>query len=249
MGKNTFMKACIAELMTKPEKGDINYDRMKERYAERPHLKIVSDQLRLNIGMIWTNGDLYKIKDILDANYREAPARIGSIAPKDVIIPAGSTGLDPQQTRITQDLSIRTKISYAQIEIVNPVTIIKKGEKINKFQVALLDKLRIRPFKYKMRIKSYLDNGQLFDAKVLSINTDEILSAFKARANNLTALSLGSGYVIPSAVPHLLLNACKNLACVSIAADYEFEQLGAVKSAVASGPAAVSGGSAAVASK
>ena len=74
-----------------------------------------------------------------------------------------------------------------------------------------------------MRIKSYLDNGQLFDAKVLSINTDEILSAFKARANNLTALSLGSGYVIPSAVPHLLMNACKNLACVSIAADYEFE--------------------------
>ena len=133
MGKNTFMKACIAELMTKPKKGDINYDRMKERYAERPHLKIVSDQLRLNIGMIWTNGDLYKIKDILDANYREAPARIGSIAPKDAIIPAGSTGLDPQQTRIFQDLSIRTKISYAQIEIVNPVTIIKKGEKINKF--------------------------------------------------------------------------------------------------------------------
>ena len=250
MGKNTFMKACIAELMTNPKKGDINYDRMKERYADRPHLKIVSDQLRLNIGMIWTNGDLYKIKDILDANYREAPARVGSIAPKDVIIPAGGTGLDPRQTRIFQDLSIHTRIAYkAYIEIVNPVTIIKKGEKINKFQVALLDKLRIRPFKYKMRIKSYLDNGQIFDAKVLSINTDEILSAFKARANNLTALSLGSGYVIPSAVPHLLMNACKNLACVSIAADYEFEQLAAVKSAVASGPAVVSGDLAAEASK
>ena len=84
--------------------------------------------------MIWTNGDLYKIKDILDTNYREAPARVGSIAPKDVIIPAGGTGLDPRQTRIFQDLSIHTRIAYkAYIEIVNPVTIIKKGEKINKF--------------------------------------------------------------------------------------------------------------------
>ena len=242
MGKNTHMKACIAELMTKPEEDDEDYDRRMERWAERPHLKIVSDQLKLNIGMIWTNGDLHKIKDILDANSREAPARVGSIAPKDVIIPAGGTGLDPKQTGFFQALSIQTKIVKAAIEIVNPVTIIKEGEKINQSQAALLDKLKIRPFEYKMHIKNYLDDGQLIDAKVLSINPEDILTAFKAGGNNLTALSLGSGYVIPSAAPHLLMNAFKNLACVGIAADYEFDQLAAVKSAAASGPAAGSGG-------
>jgi len=173
--------------------------------------------------MIWTNGDLHKIKDILDANSREAPARVGSLAPKDVVVPAGPTGLDPKQTGFFQALSIQTKIVKAQIEIVNPVTIIHEGEKINQSQAALLDKLKIRPFEYKMHIKNYLDEGQIIDAKVLSISPDSILDAFKKGGNNLTALSLGSGYVIPSAAPHLLMNAFKNLACVGIAADYEFE--------------------------
>ena len=43
MGKNTLMKACIAELMTKPEEDDEDYERRMERYADRPHLRLVSD--------------------------------------------------------------------------------------------------------------------------------------------------------------------------------------------------------------
>ena len=37
-GKNTHMKACINELMTKPEKNDKNYAKRNERYEDRPHL-------------------------------------------------------------------------------------------------------------------------------------------------------------------------------------------------------------------
>jgi large subunit ribosomal protein LP0 len=48
--------------------------------------------------MIFTNGDLAEIKKILDSQVREAPAKIGSIAPADVTIPAGATGMDPKQT-------------------------------------------------------------------------------------------------------------------------------------------------------
>jgi len=95
-----------------------------EKWEDRPHLSIVSDQLVLNIGMIFTNGDLNQIKDILDSHSREAPARVGSIAPDNVVIPAGPTGLDPRQTAFFQALQIETKIARAQIEIVNPVTII-----------------------------------------------------------------------------------------------------------------------------
>jgi len=233
--------------MTEPTEEDEDYEQRKERYEDRPHLRIVLDMLKLNIGMIWTNNSLHDIKEILDANSREAPARVGSIAPKDVVIPAGPTGLDPKQTGFFQALSIQTKIVKAQIEIVNPVTIIHEGEKINQSQAALLDKLKIRPFEYKMHVKSYMEDGKLISAKVLSISNDDILAAFKKGGNNMTALSLGSGYVVSSAAPHLLMNAFKNLACVGIAADYEFEQLGAIKAAAAAGPAPSSGGGGAAA--
>lgn len=71
--------------------------------------------------MIFTNGDLGAIKAILDSQVRAAPAKVGSIAPADVIVPAGPTGLDPKQTEFFQALSIPTKIVKAQIEIINEV--------------------------------------------------------------------------------------------------------------------------------
>lgn len=58
----------------------------------------------------------------------------------------------------------------------------------------------------------------------------------------MTALSLGSGYMIPSAAPHLIMNAFKNLASVAIAADYSFPAVDALKAAAAAGPAVGAGG-------
>jgi large subunit ribosomal protein LP0 len=72
--------------------------------------KMIHDQMNLNTGLIYTNGDLTEIKAILDAQNREAPAKIGSLAPAEVTVPAGSTGLDPKQTSFFQALNIQTKI-------------------------------------------------------------------------------------------------------------------------------------------
>ena len=44
----------------------------------------------------FTNGDLSDVKKILDEEVRPSPAKAGMIAPADVTIPAGPTGLDPK---------------------------------------------------------------------------------------------------------------------------------------------------------
>jgi len=154
----------------------------KKKWVPRPNLQKIIDQLVLNTGMIFTNGDLAEIKKILDAQTREAPAKIGSIAPIEVTIPAGPTGLDPKQTSFFQALNIQTKIVKSQVEIVNPVKIINEGDKVSPGQAALLDKLKIRPFEYKMHIKNFYDNGNLYAAKVLLISQDFVLERFLAEA-------------------------------------------------------------------
>merc|ERR1712062_318063 len=243
MGKNTHFKAAIADLVTEPDpKKDEDYEERMKTWKPRPHLNIIRDQLIGNIGLIFTNNDLTSIKDILDTQVRAAPAKVGALAPKDVVIPPGPTGMDPKQTQFFQALNIATKIVRAQIEIVNPVTVITEGDKIGASQAALLDRLKICPFEYKMNIKAFMDNGKLFSNKVLEITNDDILASFGAGANNLTSISLASGYMIPSAVPHAIINAFKNLAGAAIASSYSFPQLEAMKSSAKAGPAAASGG-------
>lgn len=255
MGKNTHFKAAIADITLEPDQRKPDYEERKNRFGgwkPRPHLNVIRDQLTGNTGMIFTNGDLSAIKTILDTQVREAPAKVGSIAPKDVIVPPGPTGMDPKQTQFFQALNIATKIVKAQIEIVNPVTVIIEGDKISPGQAALLDRLKICPFEYKMNVKSFLDwstatkesPAKLVDAKVLSITNEQILGHFTAGANNLTSISLASGYVISSATPHMIINAFKNLAGAAIAADYGFSQLDALKSAAKAGPAPAGGAAA-----
>ena len=101
------------------------------------------------------------------------------IAPDNVTIPAGPTGLDPKQTSFFQQLQIQTKIVKTQIEIVAEKQVIFKGDKIGSTEATLLDKLKIYPFEYKMEIKKVLQNGSIFEPAVLSLSNDVILAKFK----------------------------------------------------------------------
>lgn len=102
MGKNTHFKAALQDIVLEPDQRKEDYEERMARHGgwkPRPHLNIVRDQLNGNTGMIFTNGDLTAIKDILDTQVRAAPAKVGSLAPKDVIVPPGPTGMDPKQTQ------------------------------------------------------------------------------------------------------------------------------------------------------
>jgi large subunit ribosomal protein LP0 len=149
------------------------------------------------------------------------------IAPSDVTVPAGPTGLDPKQTGFFQKLQIQTKIVKAQIEIVSAKQVIFTGDKVDGTQALLLDKLKIYPFSYKMHIVKILQDGSIFDAKVLDLSTDVILSKFRKACKSQASLSLGAAYPTTASAPHSILNAFKNMIAVCAATDYEFEQAAA----------------------
>ena len=241
MGKNTLLKASLAKFLTKPVEGDFDYEARKDTFKERPELEKFNGLLRGNTGIIFSNGGLSAIKEVLDSESRGAPAKAGAIAPCDVWIRAGPTGLDPKQTSFFQTLNIQTKINKSQVEIVQDKIVISAGTKVEASQAALLDKLKITPFAYKMEVKSVYDNGKLVDPKVLDIKSDQLLASFQKAVANITCASLGSGYIIKPALPHLIGNAFKNMVGVTYETEFTFKQAEALKSAastVTAGPAA-----------
>mmetsp|Transcript_46314 Transcript_46314/g.68325 ORF Transcript_46314/g.68325 Transcript_46314/m.68325 type:complete len:326 (-) Transcript_46314:117-1094(-) len=209
MGKNTMMRKCIRE------------------YAEENPGSSVSQleyTCRGNVGFVFTNGDLAEVRAELESNVRPAPARVGSIAPSDVIVPKGPTGCDPGQTAFFQTLQIATKITRGQIEMVNDTPLIAAGDKVTASQAALLQKLDISPFTYGLVLKQVYDNGSIFDAKVLDI-TDDVLSAKFIEAIKVVAsLSLVLGYPTQASVPHSIGNAFKAILAITIGCEtYSFE--------------------------
>ena len=210
MGKNTMMRKILKEFL--------------EENPGAPQEALI-DVLHGNVGFVWTNGDLGEVRSILEENVRPAPARVGSMAPSNVIIPKGPTGCDPGQTAFFQTLQIATKITRGQIEIVNDIVLITEGDKVTASQAALLQKLDISPFTYGLKLNSVYDNGSLFDAKVLDITDDVLAAKFGEALKALASLSLAIGYPTQASVPHSIANAFKVIVSVTIGLDnYTFDK-------------------------
>jgi large subunit ribosomal protein LP0 len=175
--------------------------------------------LKGNVGFVFTNKDLTKVREVIEENKVPAPARVGAIAPIDVIVPPGPTGADPGQTAFFQALQIGTKIQKGQIEIINEVLLTKKGDKVGNSEAALLQKLNIKPFTYGLVIQSVYDNGSLFDPAVLDLTDDDLTAKFVAGLRNIAAVSLEIGFPTLASIPHSVANAFKTLVAVVVELD------------------------------
>jgi large subunit ribosomal protein LP0 len=208
MGKNTLMRKVLKDFLAENP----------NHFHETLNVKMAG-----NVGFVFTNSDLPKVRDMVLANRVPAPARVGGIAPVDVQVPAGPTGCDPGQTSFFQVLQIPTKIVKGQIEITNPVNLVKKGDKVGSSEAALLSKLNIRPFSYGLGIKCIIDNGAEFSVDVLDIDEVRLVSAFGFACSQVAAISLQIGYPTQVSLSHSIGNAFRSLVAVTVNLDgYSF---------------------------
>jgi large subunit ribosomal protein LP0 len=228
MGKNTLIRKCLRELID-----------------EVTELEALIPLVRGNLGLIFTNGDLAEIRKIAEELRIAAPAKIGAVSPKGIVVPAGPTGMEPTQTSFLQALNIASKIVRGQVEIVSDVEIIHAGDRVTSSAASLLQKLNIRPFSYGLSVETVYDNGTTYDAAILDIDDSKILGMFFAGVNKVASLSLAVGYPTAASLPHSIANGFKNVIAVALETGYSFPEAETVKAALANPGAAAAAGAAA----
>jgi len=220
MGKNTICRKAI-----------------REHQEHNPALEALLPYVKGNIGFVFTNGDLNAVRKIILENKVPAAAKQGGVAPIDVFVPPGPTGLDPGQTAFFQALNISTKIARGSIEIINTVHLIKAGEKVSSSHVALLSKLNINPFFYGIQVTHVYEGGSVYSAEVLDLTKEDLFAKFFGGVRKVAALSLAIGYPTAASLPHILGGAFRKLLYISSASGYEFKEAKAFLAAAAAGPA------------
>jgi len=220
MGKNTIIRKVL-----------------RERAEKNPAWESLLPYIYGNIGFVFTNGDLNELRKVVTSNKVPASAKTGVIAPIDVIIPPGPTGLDPGQTSFFQTLNIGTKIVKGSIEMTSSSKVCTKGEKISASAVALLAKLNIRPFQYGITVDTVYENGSAYSVKVLDMSDADLVNMFTASVSRLAAISFALGYINQATLPHSFGRAYKTIVSLALATDYDFDELKVVKEMIAN-PAA-----------
>ncbi|KAJ5803543.1 uncharacterized protein N7503_005993 [Penicillium pulvis] len=230
MGKNTMVRRALKGFVT-----------------ENPEYERLLPFVRGNVGFIFTNGDMKAIKEKILANRVAAPARAGAVAPNDVWVPAGNTGMEPGKTSFFQALGVPTKIARGTIEIVSDLKLIEGGNKVGASEASLLNLLNISPFTYGMTIAQVYDAGQTFSADVLDIDDETLLKTFSQAIQTVTAISLAANFPTVPATMHSLINAYKKVLAVAISTDYSWEGIEELKDRIANPDAYASAAPAAAA--
>lgn len=124
------------------------------------------------------------------------------------------------------------------IEIQKEVKVLVPGQIVGASEASLLAKMNLKPFSYGMDVIEVYDDGCILDKKVIDFDPETLITKFQSVAQNLTAISLESGYVIKAAVPHMIMNAFKNLAGLAMETGYKLDALEAAKNVQVATPQA-----------
>jgi len=152
-GKNTLIKRALKNL-------SVQYD---------PNLAKLIPYFKSNVGCLFAHdSDVLQLMYFIEQNGVTANAKPGMIAPCNVNFPKGTpTSLSPEKTSFFQAAGINTKISGGKIEIIKDVALVKEGEVVSETAYRILELLKLKPFKYYMRVQAVYDQGELTDLHLI----------------------------------------------------------------------------------
>ncbi|KAK0673263.1 ribosomal protein L10-domain-containing protein [Cercophora samala] len=216
MGKNTMVRRALKTFL-----------------VDTPEYERLLPFVKGNVGFVFTNGDLKEIRDKILANKVAAPARAGAVAPVDVWIPAGNTGMEPGKTSFFQALGVPTKIARGTIEITTDLKLVEAGGKVGPSEATLLNMLNISPFTYGMGIAQVYDQGNTFPSSVLDISEEQLLKAFSSAITTIAAVSLALNFPTLPSVIHSLVNSYKKVLAVAIETEISWPEIEELKDRIA----------------
>lgn len=190
-------------------------------------LEKLKNKLEGQVLFIFTNSDPFDIAFELDKFEMDLEASPGDIAPIDIVIPEGNTGIPPGPViGLFSSLNIPTKIVGGAIHIVKDTLVAKKGDKITPNLANILSKLGIKPIKSKVNIAFAYDfkDNILIEREYLIPNLEDITRNLENASLNAIKLALEATYITDQTLPILLQRAFANSIALAVESEYISER-------------------------
>ncbi|MGP3667270.1 MAG: 50S ribosomal protein L10 [Candidatus Bathyarchaeota archaeon] len=189
---------------------------LKRLAEKRVGIEKLEEYLKGSVMLVLTNLNPSKLSIMLEKSKVNLTAKAGEVAPKDIIVNEGNTGIPPGPI-ISEfsSLKIPTKIEAGSIWITKDTVVVRKGEVISDKAASILSRLGIKPVEACLKLDVAYENGVIYTADILSKTVEEWFNELKDAATKAYNLSLNIGYPTRETLPLLLGKAlleAKNLA-------------------------------------
>ena len=196
---------------------------LEEAGGERSSL---TEHVSGQVGLIGTDDNPFGLYQQLEASKTPAPINAGEVAPNDIVVPEGDTGVDPGPfVGDLQQVGANARIEGGSITVVEDSTVLETGEEVSADLANVLSELGIEPKEVGLDLRSVFSDGVLFAPEELDIDVDDYRADVESAAAGARNLAVNADYPTARTAPTLLSKATGEAKSVGLSAAVESPDL------------------------
>ena len=160
------------------------------------------------VGLVGTNENPFGLFQQLEASKTPAPINAGEVAPNDIVVPEGDTGVDPGPfVGDLQQVGANARIQEGSIQVLEDSTVLDAGEEVSTDLANVLSELGIEPKEVGLDLRAVYAEGVLFEPEELELDVSEYRADIEAAAARARNLSINAVFPTDGTAPALLQQA------------------------------------------
>ena len=174
------------------------------------------------VALIGTNDNPFGLFKQLEASKTPAPISAGEVAPNDIVIPEGDTGVDPGPfVGELQQAGADARIQEGSIQVLSDSTVLEEGEEVDQQLAGVLSEMGIEPKEVGLDLKRVYSEGVLFTPDELEIDVEEYRADIQSAASAARNLSINATYPTAQTAPSLIAKATGEAKSVALSGAVE----------------------------
>jgi large subunit ribosomal protein L10 len=176
--------------------------------SEKDNIVALGEHMEGQPALIFTNMNPFKLYKILEDSKTAAPAKAGSIAPFDIVVPKGDTAFKPGPILgELQKVGIPAKIDKGKIVITKDTVIVAEGEAVPRDVAGILTRLEIEPMEVGIDLIAAYEDETVYTSDLLTIDEEKTLSDIQKAFSQALNLSVNASIYTKEAMPLIIQNA------------------------------------------
>ncbi len=189
--------------------------------SERPSLRPLLDRVQDQTALLAADGNPFAIYDEFSRTRSPTPARGGEVAPKDIVVPAGTTSFKPGPiVGELQHAGFPAAIEKGKVVLKKDTTIVRAGQTISREVAGLLTRLEIRPLEVGLAVRGIVDGTTFYPPELLAIDLESQRQEIVRGAHRALGLAVELAIPTRETLPRLVTRAHRRALSVAIAAGF-----------------------------
>jgi large subunit ribosomal protein L10 len=189
-------------------------------------VEAVTDFVSGEVGLIATDDNPFRLYQRLEETKTPAPIGAGEVAPNDIVIPEGDTGIDPGPfVGELQQVGANARIEDGSIRVLEDSVVAETGETVSGDLANVLAELDIEPKEVGLDLRGVYADGVLFEPDELAIDVEAYRADVAAAAGRARNLSVNAAYPTDATAGTLVAKALGEAKALGLQAAVEDPEL------------------------